>query len=52
MPRGTGGVRRRIQGVLDWAAIEAVSRWRYTPTLLNGVPVPCVVTIMLNYKLR
>jgi TonB family protein len=28
--------------LLDKAAIEAVSKWRYTPTRLNGVAVPII----------
>ena len=30
--------------LLDQAALDAVRQWEYTPTLLNGVPVPVVVT--------
>ena len=26
--------------MLDTAALTAVGQWSYTPTLLNGVPVP------------
>ena len=37
---------------LDEAAIEAVRRWIYTPTLLNGVPVPIVMTVTVNFKLQ
>jgi TonB family protein len=28
--------------LLDASAIEAVRQWQYTPTLLNGVPVPVI----------
>jgi len=26
--------------MLDQAALDAVRQWEYTPTLLNGAPVP------------
>jgi protein TonB len=41
----------RSVALLDNAAIEAVRAWRYTPTLLNGVPVPVLLTITINFKL-
>ena len=36
--------------MLDQAALDAVRQWEYIPTLLNGVPVPVVVTININFK--
>jgi protein TonB len=36
---------------LDQAAVEAVRQWVYTPTLLNGVPVPVIMTVTVNFKL-
>jgi protein TonB len=33
------------------AALEAVQRWRYQPTLLNGDPVEVVTEIDVNYTL-
>jgi len=38
--------------MLDQAALEAVRQWEYTPTLLNGVPVPVVVTVTINFALQ
>jgi protein TonB len=38
--------------LLDAAAVEAVRQWRFTPTLLNGEPVPVVMTITVSFKLR
>lgn len=35
--------------LLDQAALDAVRQWVYTPTLLNGVPVPVVVTVTINF---
>jgi periplasmic protein TonB len=37
--------------LLDEAAVDAVSRWRYTPTLLNGTPVAVLMTITINFTL-
>jgi len=37
--------------LLDQAAIEAVRQWVYTPTLLNGEPVPVMMTVTVNFKL-
>lgn len=34
------------------AAVEAVSHWRYRPTLLNGEPVEVDTTIQVNYTLK
>ncbi|MFB3924045.1 MAG: energy transducer TonB [Terriglobia bacterium] len=33
------------------AALEAVSRWRYQPTLLNGEPVEVLTEIDVNFRL-
>lgn len=38
--------------LLDAAAIAAVSRWRYTPTRLNGVAVPIILTVTVTFTLR
>ncbi len=38
--------------LLNDAALDAVSRWRYTPTLLNGVAVPVVMTVTVSFQLR
>ena len=46
-----GGDKAR-RTLLDQAAIDAVQRWRYTPTLLNGVPVPVLITITVRFALR
>jgi TonB family protein len=35
--------------LLDQAALDAVLQWEYTPTLLNGVPVPVLVTVTINF---
>lgn len=38
--------------LLDQAAIEAVRKWRYTPTRLNGAPVPVLMTVTVTFQLR
>jgi protein TonB len=45
---------RVVRGValLDEAALDAVRRWHYTPTLLNGVAVPVVMTVTVSFRLR
>jgi protein TonB len=37
--------------VLDEAALEAVRKWVYTPTLLNGVPTPVIMTVTVRFML-
>ena len=37
--------------LLDQAALEAVHSWEYTPTLLNGVPVPVIMTVTVTFTL-
>jgi periplasmic protein TonB len=44
-------VLRSIQ-LLDDAAIQAVSQWKFTPTLLNGTPVPVVMTVTVAFALQ
>jgi len=36
--------------LLDQAALDAVRQWEYRPTFLNGVPVPVLVTVTVNFK--
>lgn len=38
--------------LLDQAALEAVRQWRYTPTLVDGVPMPIVLVITVRFELR
>jgi len=35
--------------LLDEAALTAVRQWEYLPTMLNGVPVPVLVTVTVNF---
>jgi protein TonB len=52
----TGQVRDAsvLKGIplLDHAALEAVRQWRYTPTLVDGVPMPIVLVITVTFELR
>lgn len=38
--------------LLDAAALDAVKQWQYTPTLLNGQPVPVIMTVTVNFTLQ
>jgi protein TonB len=38
--------------LLNQAAVDAVSQWKYSPTLLNGEPVPVIATVTVNFVLR
>ena len=37
--------------LLDEAALSAVRQWQFTPTLLNGVPVPVIMTTTVNFTI-
>ena len=41
----------RGQPLFDGPALEAVRQWRYQPLLLNGVPMPFIVTVTLSFNL-
>jgi len=38
--------------LLDQAALDAVRQWEYTPSRLNGVPVPVLMTVTVTFTLR
>ena len=38
--------------LLDRAALDAVNQWIFSPTLLNDVPVPVIITVTVAFKLR
>jgi protein TonB len=52
-PSGSVEEVRVLRGIplLNDAAVDAVRQWLYTPTLLNGVPVPVVMTVTVNFRL-
>ena len=37
--------------LLQAAAVDAVRQWLYRPTLLNGVPVPVVMTVTVHFTI-
>ncbi|HXK09693.1 MAG TPA: energy transducer TonB [Vicinamibacteria bacterium] len=43
-----------LRGVpmLDEAALEAVRKWVYAPTLLDGVPTPVIMTVTVSFRLK
>ena len=51
--RGVVSGARVLRSVplLDQAALSALRQWRYTPTLLNGVPVPVLMTVTFRFSL-
>ena len=38
--------------LLDAAALDAVGSWRYTPTRLNGMAVPVLMTVTVTFALQ
>jgi protein TonB len=40
------------KALLDDAALTAVRQWLFTPTLLNGVPVPVIMTVRVQFRLN
>ena len=38
--------------LLDQAALDAVRKWEYEPTLVNGVAVPVIVTVTVRFTLE
>ena len=38
--------------LLDQAALDAVRQWQYTPTLLNGVRVPVIMSVTVQFTLQ
>ena len=44
-------VIRSAHPLLDAAAVDAVSQWAFTPTLLNGEPVELVMSMNVTFAL-
>jgi TonB family protein len=38
--------------LLDQSAMDAVKEWEFTPTLMNGTPVPVIMTVSINFTLK
>jgi protein TonB len=53
-PQGRVTDVKVLRGIplLDQAGVDAVKQWQYTPTLLNGVPVPVIMTVTVNFRLN
>ncbi len=41
----------RSIALLDDAALAAVRQWKYTPTTLNGIPVPVIMTVSVRFEI-
>jgi protein TonB len=52
-PQGRVAEVKVLRGapLLEEAAVEAVKQWVYTPTLIEGVPVPVVMTVTVRFDL-
>jgi len=53
---GTDGLVRdarviRSVPLLNEAALRAVRQWRYSPTLLNGIPVEVIMTVTVTFSM-
>jgi TonB family protein len=48
---GSASILRSIP-MLDAAALEAIQQWEFTPTLLNGVPTPVIMTVTVQFTLQ
>jgi serine/threonine-protein kinase len=53
-PDGKVGSARVLRSIplLDQAALDAVSQWEFTPTLLKGVAVPVIMTVTVSFTLQ
>jgi protein TonB len=53
-PRGRVVNATVLRGVpvLEQAALEAVRKWVYTPTLLDGIPTPIIMTVTVRFRLQ
>ena len=43
-------VLRSVHRLLDKAATDALVQWQYSPLILNGKPVPFVLTVTFNFS--
>jgi protein TonB len=45
-------ILRSAHRALNFSAVQAVLGWRFTPTLVDGQPVPVIMTVTVNFTLR
>jgi protein TonB len=45
-------VLRSVATDLDVAALRAVTGWAFTPTLVDGTPVPVIMTVTVQFTLQ
>jgi len=45
-------VLRSAGALLDNAAIGAVKQWQYSPVVLNGIPTPFILSVVLSFNLE
>lgn len=45
-------VTKSIDADLDAAAVKALKKWTFAPAVLDGAPVPVVVTVQMGFALR
>jgi TonB family protein len=50
-PLSLGVMNSQVDADLARSAVEAVSQWRYSPTLLNGEPIEVDTTVVVNFSL-
>jgi len=50
--RVTDAVVLRSIPLLDNAALAAVRQWEYSPTLLDGIPVPVIMIVTVSFTLK
>jgi len=48
---GSANVLRSVP-LLDQAALDAVRQWEFMPTLLNGEPVPVIMTVTVQFTMQ
>ena len=48
----SAAVTRGVDISLDIESLRTVTQWRFTPTLLDGQPVPVIMTVTVNYTLQ
>lgn len=45
-------MQRGVTPMLDLAALNAVTGWRFAPALLKGAPVAVTMTVTVNFEPR